>query len=85
MGNQLEKVWNSLDRSVVVNKRELVLGVTACTLAGVLMGMLLSPRKTVTIGSNNGNNNTGSSAGRMTGDEEEKSEDTSSGEEARED
>ena len=85
MGKKLEKFWNSLDRSVVVNKRELVLGVAACTLAGVLMGMLLSPRKTVTIGSNNGNNNTGSSVGRMTGDEEEKSEDTSSGEEARED
>ena len=85
MCKKLEEFWNSLDRAVVVNKRELVLGVAACTLAGVLMGMLLSPRKTVTIGSNNGNNNTGSSAGRMTGDEEEKSEDTSSGEEARED
>ena len=85
MGKKLEKFWNSLDRSVIVNKRELVLGVAACTLAGILMGMLLSPRKTVTIGSNNGNNNTGNSAGRMTGDEEEKPEDTSSGEEARED
>ena len=69
MCNKIEKYWNSLDRSVVVNKRELVLGVAACTLAGVLMGMLLSPRKTVTIGSNNGNNNNGSSAGRMAGDE----------------
>ena len=56
MCKKLEEFWNSLDRAVVVNKRELVLGVTACTLAGVLMGMLLSPRKTVTIGSNNGNN-----------------------------
>ena len=54
MCKKLEEFWNSLDRAVVVNKRELVLGVTACTLAGVLMGMLLSPRKTVTIGSNNG-------------------------------
>ena len=69
MCKKLEKFWNSLDRSVVVNKRELVLGVTACTLAGVLMGMLLSPRKTVTIGSNNGNNNTGNSAGLTAGDE----------------
>ena len=85
MCKKLEKFWNSLDCSLIVNKRELVLGVTACTLAGILMGMLLSPRKTVTIGSNNGNNNTGSSAGRMTGDEEEKPEDTSSGEEERED
>ena len=82
MCKKLEKFWNSLDRSVVVNKRELVLGVAACTLAGVLMGMLLSPRKTVTIGSNNGNNNNGSSAGRMAGDE---AEEGPSDEEARED
>ena len=82
MCKKLEKFWNSLDRSVVVNKRELVLGVAACTLAGVLMGMLLSPRKTVTIGSNNGSNNTGNSAGLTTGDE---AEDDSSDEEAQED
>ena len=82
MCKKLEKYWNSLDRSVVVNKRELVLGVAACTLAGVLMGMLLSPRKTVTIGSNNGNNNTGNSPGLTTGDE---AEDASSDEEAQED
>ena len=71
MCKKLEEFWNSLDRAVVVNKRELVLGVTACTLAGVLMGMLLSPRKTVTIGSHNGNNNTGNSAGLTTSDEPE--------------
>ena len=82
MCKKLEKFWNSLDRSVVVNKRELVLGVAACTLAGVLMGMLLSPRKTVTIGSNNGNNNTGNSPGLTTGDE---AENDSSVEEAQED
>ena len=82
MCKKLEKFWNSLDRSVVVNKRELVLGVAACTLAGVLMGMLLSPRKTVTIGSNNGNNNTGNSAGLTTGDE---AQDDSSDEETQED
>ena len=82
MCKKLEKFWNSLDRSVVVNKRELVLGVAACTLAGVLMGMLLSPRKTVTIGSSNGNNNTGNSAGLTTGDE---AQDDSSVEEPQED
>lgn len=82
MCKKLEKFWNSLDRAVVVNKRELVLGVAACTLAGILAGMLLSPRKTVTIGSNNGNNNTGNSAGLTAGDE---AEDDSSDEEAQED
>ena len=86
MCKKLEKFWNSLDCSLIVNKRELVLGVTACTLAGILMGMLLSPRKTVTIGSNNGsnngNNNTGNSAGLTAGGE---AEDTSSDEETQED
>ena len=71
MCKKLEKFWNSLDRTILVNKRELVLGVAACTLAGVLAGILLSPRKTVTIGSHNGNNNTGNSAGLTTSDEPE--------------
>ena len=56
MCKKLEKFWNSLDRAILVNKRELVLGIAACTLAGVVAGILLSPRKTVTIASNNGNN-----------------------------
>ena len=71
MCKKLEKIWNSLDRTILVNKRELVLGLTVCTLAGVLAGILLSPRKTVTIGSHNGNNNTGNSAGLTTSDEPE--------------
>ena len=71
MCKKLEKIWSSLDRTILVNKRELVLGVAACTLAGVLAGILLSPRKTVTIGSHNGNNNTGNSAGLTTSDEPE--------------
>ena len=75
MCKKLEKIWSSLDRTILVNKRELVLGVAACTLAGVLAGILLSPRKTVTIGSHNGNNSTGNSAGLTTGDEPEESAD----------
>ena len=62
MCKKLEKIWNSLDRTILVNKRELVLGVAACTLAGVLAGILLSLRKTVTIGSHNSNNHAGASA-----------------------
>ena len=71
MCKKLEKFWSSLDCTILVNKRELVLGVAACTLAGVLAGIHLSPRKTVTIGSHNGNNNTGNSAGLTTSDEPE--------------
>ena len=75
MCKKLEKIWRSLDRTILVNKRELVLGVAACTLAGVLAGILLSPRKTVTIGSHNGNNSTGNSTGLTTGDKPEESAD----------
>ena len=82
MCKKLEKFWSSLDCTILVNKRELVLGVAACTLAGVLAGILLSPRKTVTIGSNNSNNNTGNSAGLTAEDE---AGDDSSVEEAQED
>ena len=52
---KLQKYWKSLDRNLVVNQRELLLGLTVCTLAGILTGILVSPRKTTTIGSYNGN------------------------------
>lgn len=55
---KLRKFWSDLDVTVNVNKRELVLGVAACTLAGAVFGLLCSPRKTVTVGSHNGCNNT---------------------------
>ena len=57
MTEKMQTLWKSLDHRIVVNQRELVLGIAACTLAGVVAGILLSPRKTVTIASNNGNNN----------------------------
>lgn len=60
MLKKLEKTWKDLDRSIIVNKRELVLGVTACTLAGVVLGVFLSPRKNQTFGSYNGNHSAGS-------------------------
>ena len=56
MTEKIKTCWNALDRRIVVNQRELVLGLAVCTLAGVVAGIVLSPRKTVTIGSNNGNN-----------------------------
>lgn len=57
MGTKLQRYWASLDRKILVSQRELVLGITACTLAGILVGILVSPRKAMTIGSYNGNNN----------------------------
>ena len=59
MTEKITKCWNSLDKRIIVNQRELVLGVAACALAGVVLGLFLSPRKNVTIGSNNGSHNSG--------------------------
>ena len=61
MIEKVQTFWKSLDRRIVVNQRELVLGLAICTLAGIVTGIMLSPKKNVTIGSNNGSNNSGNS------------------------
>ena len=61
MTQKVKVFWKSLDRRIIVSQRELVLGLAVCTLAGVVTGIALSPRKNVTIGSNNGSNNSGNS------------------------
>ena len=62
MTEKIRACWKSLDRKIIVNQRELVLGLAVCALAGIVAGIALSPRKAVTIGSNNGSNNSGNSA-----------------------
>lgn len=56
MTKKCSELWESLNVPVLVNKREMVLGIMVCTLAGILLGILFSPKKHTTIGSNNGNN-----------------------------
>ncbi len=56
MTKKCNELWQSLNVPVLVNKRELVLGIMVCTLAGILFGILFSPKKHTPIGSNNGNN-----------------------------
>ena len=55
MTDKIKTYWKSLDRRILVNQRELVLGLAVCALGGMVMGIALSPKKNVTIGSNNGN------------------------------
>ena len=62
MTETIAKCWKALDKRIIVNQRELVLGVAACALAGMLVGIFLSPRKNVTIGSHNASNNQGNNA-----------------------
>lgn len=46
-----------LDKSVERTNREMVYGAIACAAVGVVIGMLISPKKRTFIASNNGSNN----------------------------
>ena len=61
MTEKIEACWKSLYRSIIVYQRELVLGLAVCAFACIVTGIMLSPKKNVTIGSNNGSNNSGNS------------------------
>ena len=56
MIRKMKAFWTSLDETTVVSKRELFLEIVVCALAGIVLGMILTPKKTVTIGSNNSGN-----------------------------
>ncbi len=53
---KLKAFWEDLNKNIVVRKRELVLGVALGAVSGMVLGMLCSPRKNVTIGSHNWGN-----------------------------
>ena len=63
-----------MDRTCTRTNRELLYGAVACTAVGMVLGLLLSPKKTTTIGSHNGNNNAGSPALNVSGDKEQEEE-----------
>ena len=50
----LKQIFSNLDEEKVVSKWEMLLTVTTCTLAGILLGILVSPKKRMMIGSHNG-------------------------------
>lgn len=57
MGMIIEKMqefWDSLDTETVVNKKVLFLELLVCVFAGVLAGIIISPKKRVMIGCCNG-------------------------------
>lgn len=63
----MQKKWNELqillEEMKTMKKREYFLTLAVCVLSGLVIGMLMSPKKKVMIGSNNGNNNVGSLPG----------------------
>lgn len=76
MIKKMKAFWTSLDGTTVISKRELFLEIAACALAGLVLGMIFTPKKTVTIGSNNSGNgchngNDAKAAGNADGEENE--------------
>lgn len=71
MITKMKNFWNSLDEMTAVSKRELFLGVVSAALLGAVLGMILTPKKTVTIGSNNSGNGCNCGNGYCGCDEEE--------------
>lgn len=59
----MQKKWKELqvllEEMKTMKKREYVLTLAVCVLSGLVLGMLMSPKKRVMIGSHNGNNNVG--------------------------
>lgn len=66
----MKEKWKLFKESLLeeraMTKKEWLLTITVIALAGIVFGMLVSPRKNMTIGSHNGNN-----CGNNTGDGEE--------------
>lgn len=56
----------SLFEEKTMTKKEWILSIAVVALAGIVFGMMVSPRKNMTIGSHNGNN-----CGNNTGEREE--------------
>ena len=76
MTEKVKVFWKSLDRRIIVSQRELVLGMAVCALAGIVVGAVLTPKKSISIGSNNGNNSgNGTTVSADTGADGEETED----------
>ena len=50
---KLKELWTTLPETVTVTRLDGFLIVTICALAGVIIGMLCSPRKVISIGCGN--------------------------------
>ncbi len=57
MKEKWELFKTTLTETKTMTKKEFLLIVAVCVLGGLVVGMLTSPRKQITIGSHNGSNN----------------------------
>ncbi len=73
-GKGIQHVFSDLDSERTCSKRELLLGTIACFAVGMVVGLVCSPKKTITIGSHNGNNSANDNKGTLSGEETEEEE-----------
>ena len=73
MIKKMRSFWASLEGTAVISKRELFLEIVVCFLAGILLGVIFTPKKTSIIGSNNSGNgcHNGSNSGNEDAEDEE--------------
>ncbi len=57
MQERWKELQELLEEMTTMKKREYFLIMAVCVLSGLIVGMFLSPKKMMMIGSNNGNNN----------------------------
>ena len=70
MKEKWQELQTVLEEMATIKKREYVLTLAVCVLSGLVIGMLISPKKRVMIGSNNGNNNGNGNTGNLPQDSE---------------
>ncbi len=70
----IQHTFSDLDAQRTCSKRELLLGTIACFAVGMVVGLVCSPKKTVTIGCHNGNNSANDNKGTLSGEEAEAEE-----------
>ena len=69
---KIKKCWASLDEDTVINKKLLFFEILTAVLGGILIGILLTPFRSITIASNNEGCGCGNSAdGKCLCDQEE--------------
>ncbi len=70
MKEKWQELQEVLGEMATIKKREYVLTLAVCVLSGLVIGMLISPKKRVMIGSNNGNYNGNGTTGNQPQDDE---------------
>lgn len=65
MKEKWQEFQEVLEEMATMKKREYFLTLAVCVLSGLVVGMLVSPKKRVMIGSNNGNNNGNGNTGKL--------------------